>query len=82
MDRLFKTRTIVYGWAFYFGATPEQVNEPPWTNVCILCGTGHASSMLLRENRVVLFENSSCPSIAAINVGHGTYLPGMSITLT
>lgn len=52
IDRLFKTRLIVYGWALYFGQAPEDSSAGAWTNVCILCGSGQASVWLLREKRV------------------------------
>jgi SAM-dependent methyltransferase len=53
IDRLFKTRLIVYGWAFHFGTVAESIGGETWTNVCILCGSGHASPGLLRENKVL-----------------------------
>jgi SAM-dependent methyltransferase len=52
LDRLFQTRLIVYGWAFYFGKASDQMEPVTWTNVCILCGAGQSSSLLLQENRV------------------------------
>lgn len=52
IDRLFKTRLIVYGWAFFFGDARGEIGEEAWTNVCILCGAGQGSAWLLSEKRV------------------------------
>lgn len=70
-DRFFETRLIVYGWAFYFGEATENMDAAPWTNVCILCGAGHASSWLLHENRVfrkLFLSLYRCPACGALNL--------------
>ena len=39
-DRVFGTRTGIYGWAFYFGDPGGPVETASWRNVCIRCGSG------------------------------------------
>jgi len=39
-DRVFGTRTGIYGWAYYFGDLADRVQTEPWRNVCIRCGSG------------------------------------------
>lgn len=72
VDRGFHTRTSVYGWAFYFGAVPEQVDPTPRTNVCIRCGQAHASEWLqglnLVRKRWIWFRSYSCPDCGATNL--------------
>ena len=51
MDRVFHTRTCVYGWACYFGSGIE-VERGTWTNVCVRCGSAHRSEQLRKESRV------------------------------
>jgi SAM-dependent methyltransferase len=59
-DRLFGTRSSVYGWAFYFGATgPGSVTA--WPNVCIRCGAGHPAAV---SSRFVY----ACPACGARNL--------------
>jgi SAM-dependent methyltransferase len=50
LDRWFGTRTRIYGWAFYFGASPDHVEC--WSNVCIRCGSGQSSHWLHEVGRV------------------------------
>lgn len=40
IDRIFRLRSSIYGWAFYFGAVPEPVDTEIMRNVCIRCGSG------------------------------------------
>ncbi len=62
MDRRFGTRLAIYGWAFYFGGVAEEVDERPWTNVCVRCGSGHPSAHLaVRRGRF------RCPECGAEN---------------
>ncbi len=71
LDRILRTRLIVYGWAFYFGETPERLDGAAWTNVCVLCGAGQASSWLLRENRVsrkLFFPLYRCGQCETLNL--------------
>jgi SAM-dependent methyltransferase len=54
-DRLWGTRASVYGWSCVFGngdAGAAPVSEPPWTNVCVRCGSGHPSAPLESRNLV------------------------------
>jgi SAM-dependent methyltransferase len=71
VDRLFPTRFSVYGWAFYFGNVPEQIETTPWTNVCIECGAGHSVSSLIVNDRVRRhlfgFKSYHCPDCGAWN---------------
>jgi len=50
-DRYFHTRLSVYGWAFWFGAVAD-IDNRPWSNVCIRCGSGEPSSQLLARGLV------------------------------
>jgi SAM-dependent methyltransferase len=64
-DRWLGSRASVYGWRCTFGPvapprTPEC--EPPWTNVCIRCGSGHPSDSLSRDG-----ASYSCPNCRARN---------------
>jgi len=45
LDRLFGTRTSIYGWACWFGE-PVDVDQQPWSNVCIRCGSGYPAAEL------------------------------------
>ncbi len=49
IDRGIGTRLSVYGWSFHFGALAPRRREPPWTNVCIRCGSGHPAAALQKE---------------------------------
>jgi hypothetical protein len=70
LDRWFHTRTSIYGWAFYFGASPDT--ELCWTNVCARCGSGHGSAELLSSGSVRRkwsgFRWYSCPQCRAENL--------------
>jgi SAM-dependent methyltransferase len=48
-DRLLKTRTSIYGWAFYFGYIVDVIDTETWLNVCIRCGSGCSASSLIRQ---------------------------------
>ena len=48
IDRIFRTRLSVYGWAFYFGRVAPDMVEGPWEHVCVRCGSG-APAEFLRE---------------------------------
>ena len=71
-DRIFGTRASAYGWAFYFGDVREQVEEAPWSNVCVACGAGHAAPWLLVNNLVrphaLLPRSYVCPACGARNL--------------
>lgn len=51
-DRLLGTQLAVYGWGFWFdrGAGPA-VENPPYVNVCLYCGTGQPSESVRRMPR-------------------------------
>ena len=51
IDRVFRTRSCVYGWACYFGSG-LKIETGTWTNVCVRCGSAHASERLRKEGRV------------------------------
>jgi SAM-dependent methyltransferase len=61
IDRIFGTRTGIYGWAFYFGTIAEPVDTEEWRNVCIRCGSG-APGEALRGKR-----NYTCSKCGVIN---------------
>jgi SAM-dependent methyltransferase len=71
-DRLFRTRTSVYGWALYFGQIPEPVETDPWTNVCVGCGTGRSAASLIANRilrrRFFLPSSYRCPTCGAWNL--------------
>ena len=50
-DRRFQRRASVYGWAFFFGAGLAP-DSGVWSNVCVRCGSGVASTVLERDGRV------------------------------
>jgi SAM-dependent methyltransferase len=65
LDRFLGTRLIVYGWALYFGKSPET--SETWTNVCILCGSGQDSKSL-RVFRKLLLPFYRCPQCGTLNL--------------
>jgi SAM-dependent methyltransferase len=65
VDRIFRTRNCVYGWAFYFG-TGLRVDLRTWTNVCVRCGSAHPSE-LLRKRELVKRRAYRCPQCGARN---------------
>ena len=71
LDRLFGTRTSVYGWALYFGDIAEPVDTTTWVNVCIRCGSGFAIDFLRREGAVHRLVPGirvyRCPQCGAVN---------------
>ncbi len=71
IDRLFRLRTSVYGWAFYFGEIPVSVDTAARPNVCIRCGSGTSAAALEAGNaigrRAVLFRTFKCPRCGAVN---------------
>ncbi len=48
-DRILRTRTSVYGWAFYFGDIAGPIDTQAWANVCIRCGAGCPATSLIGE---------------------------------
>jgi SAM-dependent methyltransferase len=51
IDRAFRSRLSLYGWAFYFGSS-IAIDTAPRSNVCIRCGTGFSSNWLLVSGQV------------------------------
>ncbi len=71
VDRRFRTRMSVYGWALYFGRTGELVAPIPRTNVCLRCGTGRRSDVIERRGAVqrkwIFFRAYRCADCGALN---------------
>ena len=65
IDRLFRTRTCVYGWACYFGSG-LKIEHGTWTNVCVRCGSAHSSERLCQEG-CVQRRAFLCPQCGAKN---------------
>ena len=67
-DRVAGVDWAVYGWELYFdrvGGAPRE--SPPFVNVCLRCGSGHAAAGLLRYRRVFY----RCPTCGR----RGIYFP-------
>jgi hypothetical protein len=71
IDRHFRARTSVYGWAMYFGNVPETVELRPWTNVCVRCGQAHSPDWLAEigavRRRWLFFSSFACPGCGTSN---------------
>ena len=70
-DRFLHTRLSVYGWAFYFGNVATPIDCRTWSNVCIRCGSGHASDWLRQQNLVrrhFLAATYHCPVCGTTNL--------------
>ncbi|MEQ1887134.1 MAG: class I SAM-dependent methyltransferase [Bryobacteraceae bacterium] len=50
-DGVFGTRFAIYGWACCFGPALD-FDTRPWSNVCVRCGSGHASELLLASAKM------------------------------
>ena len=70
MDQAFGTSLRVYGWAFYFGPL-LKVDENSLPNMCVRCGSAHASSYLrqLGVAKPGLIGSFECPRCGARNLG-------------
>jgi SAM-dependent methyltransferase len=71
IDRMLGSRLSVYGWALYFGHYPVTIDCRARTNVCVRCGSGHASQWLLENqlvNRRLLFRRYRCPRCGTMNL--------------
>jgi predicted RNA-binding Zn-ribbon protein involved in translation (DUF1610 family) len=67
-DRVAGVDWALYGWAFYFDRAGVAVEEnPPYVNVCLSCGSGHAAGELTRYKRVFY----RCPTCGR----RGIYFP-------
>ena len=60
LDRFFRTRLLIYGWALYFGQIAEPLPTEPAHNVCIRCGHAHSPESLQRRAY-------TCPHCGALN---------------
>jgi SAM-dependent methyltransferase len=71
IDRAFKLRSSIYGWAFYFGAIPEPIDTESTRNVCIRCGSGSPASSLKEAGLVqatwIGVHVYRCPDCGATN---------------
>lgn len=71
MDRIFRTRLSVYGWAFYFGSIATPIDLRTATNVCVRCGSGHPSAWLLQNRDVghrFFLPTYRCPTCHTTNL--------------
>jgi SAM-dependent methyltransferase len=72
LDRMFATRTSVYGWALYFGDIREEIETIPWTNVCVGCGTAQSAAALIVNHQVRrsfgVLRSYNCPYCVAWNL--------------
>ncbi len=72
LDRLVRTRTSMYGWAFYFGEIREEIEITEWTNVCWSCGAAHSESSLTVNGKVrrrmLLPDYYECPNCGQRNL--------------
>ena len=67
-DRVAGVDWPLYGWALYFDRAGAGVEEnPPYVNVCLSCGSGHAARELSRYKRVFY----RCPTCGR----RGIYFP-------
>jgi SAM-dependent methyltransferase len=79
LDRLFKTRLSIYGWAFYFGKLDEPVDTATWTNVCMRCGSGFPAAWLKELSQVrrrflgvPVYRCAQCGATNPFSADHGT----------
>jgi SAM-dependent methyltransferase len=66
LDRLWRSRLSVYGWAFYFGEIGEEVETKIWTNVCVYCGAAHPAAILVTHGKFL--KSYHCPECGAWNL--------------
>jgi SAM-dependent methyltransferase len=70
-DRVFRTHTSSYGWAFWFGNVGEEVELESWSNVCVGCGAAHSAAWLQLNNLVRrqlgVFQGYRCPACGSAN---------------
>ena len=78
LDATFGTRTSVYGWALWFGAIRQAIDESTWANVCVRCGSAHPSGYLLRLGLTAKkrwLRRYRCPACGTSNI----FLPDESM---
>jgi hypothetical protein len=69
LDRIFRTRTCLYGWAYYFGDVPD-LDLTVSTNVCVKCGSASPSWWLdhiRRVSRGRILARYLCPACETPN---------------
>jgi ubiquinone/menaquinone biosynthesis C-methylase UbiE len=67
-DRMAGVDWALYGWALYFDRSSAAIEEnPPFVNVCLSCGSGHAAKELSRYRRIFY----RCPTCGR----RGIYFP-------
>lgn len=66
LDRWFRWRTSIYGWAFFFGDSLSP-DLAVWSNVCVRCGSGVPSSALRVTHRRILPDVYACPNCGTMN---------------
>jgi SAM-dependent methyltransferase len=71
LDRWLRTRTSIYGWAFYFGEVARPIDTATWVNVCFRCGSGYAAGFLVSRGLVRAgfpgLRVWRCPGCGAVN---------------
>jgi len=72
-DRFLATRLSVYGWVLYFGNVRVATDCELRTDVCVRCGSGHASNWLLHDCKLVrrtlgFLRTYRCPGCGALNL--------------
>jgi hypothetical protein len=70
IDRRFRTRLSVYGWAYYFGNLPIPA-ACSFSNVCVRCGAGHDGSWLQNSgliSRILFWKRYRCPHCRTWNL--------------
>jgi SAM-dependent methyltransferase len=73
IDRALNLRTSVYGWAFYFGNIPVDVDTTTDVNVCVRCGSAGPAGVLHGRIRRTWYglQLYSCPCCGATNTFAG-----------
>ena len=66
LDRHFKTRTGIYGWAMYFGQHPFPVDLSVSSNVCVRCGQGRSAAELIEKCQFYM-STYRCPDCGGLN---------------
>jgi SAM-dependent methyltransferase len=72
VDKIFSTRSTMYGWGFYFGRLRSSVEIREWKNVCVGCGTGYPENYLIVNAKVrrtfVFLRCYNCPLCGVWNL--------------
>jgi SAM-dependent methyltransferase len=72
VDRALHTRLSLYGWALFFGEQLGPIREDLWPNVCVRCGAGHPTDLLMAQDcvrkRRWFGRIYHCPGCGARNV--------------